>query len=372
MTKVRLEPDHVALGQALPFDLCNERGVILLKNGYVIQSKSQLDRLIEQGTYFEDINDEISKKQPSAEKVSIFFRVGELAGEFIALFDKQTPNYSGVLDIAEQIQKLCELDSDAVLANIQLLKCGKYSLRHSFQSALLAETLLRHLDLPAEIRRYAIAGTLTMNIGMLQLQDALFSKKLELTLEQKRAMIAHTHIATEELGKHGIDHPVWLKVVEHHHEMIDGSGYPRRLQKSDLSIESQVVSLADRYCAMISNRDYRAGLLPNVAANDLLNRQSSTIEPIIAAAFTKEVGSHPPGTVVALANGEVGIVVNRLSNASQPLVRSLRLPSGIRFPEPPKRNTREQAYAIKEAMSPDTVKDFDLAILWSPLQMDEL
>lgn len=372
MTKVRLDQGHVTLGQALPFDLCNERGIILLKYGYVIQSKSQLDRLIEQGTYFEDINDEISKKhQPIAEKVSIFLRVGELAGEFITLFDKQPPDYSGALGIAERIQELCGLDRDAALANIQLLQNGKYSLRHSFEAALLTEILLRHLDRPVEARRYAIAGALTMNIGMLELQDALYSQKMELTLEQKRTMISHPQKAADVLRNAGVDHSAWLEVVAHHHEMIDGSGYPRKLHKNELSIESQVVSLADRYCAMISKREYRAGLLPNVAAGDLMNRQAATIDPVIATAFAKEVGAYPPGTFVSLANGEMGVVVNRLTNASYPLVRSLRSSGGIRYPEPPKRNTREQAFAIKEALGADAAKDFDLANLWSPLQVDQ-
>ncbi len=368
MTKVRLDQGHVTLDKALPFDLCNERGIILLKNGFVIRSKSQLDRLIEQGTYFEDINDEFSKKlPPAAEKISVFLRVKEVSAEFISLIDKQNPDYAGTLDIAGKIQELCELDSDAVLANIQLLTNGKYSLRHSFETALLTEILLRNLNRPVEIRRYAISGALTMNIGMLELQDVLYSQKIELTLEQKRTMISHPLIATEALRKAGIDHSAWLEVVGHHHEMIDGSGYPIKLYKNELSIESQVVSLADRYCAMISKREYRAGLLPNIAANDLMNRQSATIDPLIAAAFAKEVGAYPPGTVVTLANSEMGVVVNRLSNASHPLVRSLRSSSGIRYPEPPKRNTREQAFAIKEALNPDSAKDFDLSILWSPL-----
>jgi HD-GYP domain-containing protein (c-di-GMP phosphodiesterase class II) len=202
-------------------------------------------------------------------------------------------------------------------------------------------------------------------------QDDLYSQKIELTLDQKRTMIAHPHIATEKLRNAGIDQPVWLQVVAHHHEMIDGSGYPKKLTQNELSIESQAVSLADRYCAMVAKREYRAGLLPNVAANNLLNRQASTIDPAIAAAFAKEVGNYPPGTVVLLANGEMGVVVGQLSNATYPLVRSLRSPSGIRFPESPKRNTREQAFAIKEALSPEAAKAFDLAVLWSPLLLDK-
>lgn len=369
MTKVRLEYGLITVEQPLPFNLFDEDGRLLLKHGYTFQDQDQLDRLIERGVFFDEVIDEAPLRQPAAESMHVYSLVGELACTFENLLDKKTPDYGDVLDIAGRIQQLCELDSDAALANILLQKAGRYSLRHSFHTAVMTEILLRSLDRPAEARRHAIAGALTMNACMLELQDELYSQNTPLTLDQKRAIIAHPQAGCSVLREQGIDHPVWLDVVENHHEMIDGSGYAKRLLKDDLSIESQGVSLADRYCAMVSERKHRAGLLPSIAAKDLLSRQSATIEPALAAAFIKEVGVYPPGTVVSLVNGEMAVVVQRLLNPEQPMVRSLRSSTGFRYSEPPKRITSGTVHAIKEVLSADKAEDFDLAILWQPVPL---
>lgn len=372
MAKVRLGYGHVALGQPLPFDLFDEHETVLLKQGYVIPSESQLDRLIERGVFFEEVADRASQQQQAAEaeKVSVYSRVAELAQSFEGLIGGEAPDYRGALWIARQIQELCGLDSDAALANIQLEKTTRYSLRHSFHTAVLTEILLRRLEREPETRCHAVAGALTMNVCMLELQDSFYRQNAPLTIEQKRSIVAHPQLATRVLRDQGIDHPVWLDVVEHHHEMIDGSGYAKRLGRDALSIESQGVSLADRFCALVSEREYRPGLLPGMAAKDLLGRQAATIDPVLADAFLKEVGCYPPGTVVALVNGEVGVVVKRLLNPAQPLVRSLRSANGIRYPEPPKRVTSKAAYAIKEELNSDIAKDFEVAVLWQSVEAD--
>ena len=372
MAKVRLEHGHVVLDQPLPFDLVDAQGRVWLKYGYLIKSQGQLDRLIEREIFFEEIIDEDQRKQMQAkESVSVFLRVSELADDFGRLFASDVVNHKEALNIAELIQELCELDGDAALANIQLNKSGRYALRHSFHAAVLAEMLLRSLGHPREVRCHAVAGALTMNIGMLALQDALYEQNTPLTLDQKRALVTHPLLAVKTLREQGIDHPAWINVVEHHHEMIDGSGYPKRLSGSELCIESQAVSMADRYCAMVSERKYRPGILPNMVAQNLLTRQAATVDPRIASAFLKEVGSYPPGTLVALANGEVGVVVRRLLNLDQPMVRSLRSPRGIRYDTPPKRVASGSVFAIKEALAAEVIKDFDWATLWQQVQAEE-
>lgn len=371
MAKVRLGYGHVTLGQALPFDLTDEHGRALLKHGYIIRSEDQLDRLIERGVFFERVVNEERQQAQTAEKASVYSRVCELADTFAGLIDREQPDYGSVPDIAAGIQTLCEQDSDAALACTLLRKNGRYALRHSFHAAVLTEILLKRLQHPAEDRRYAVAGALTMNMCMLELQDALYRQNTPLTLEQKRAIVTHPLTATAALREQGIDHPVWLRVVEHHHEMIDGSGYARKLFKNDLCIESQTVSLADRFCAMVSEREYRRGLPPGAAVKELLGRQAATIAPELADVFRKEVGCYPPGSVVFLVNSEMGVVVRRLLNPEQPLVRSLRSASGVRYPDPPKRATSKHAFAIREELDADAAKDFDMALLWQQMAQDE-
>ncbi|OGS90319.1 MAG: hypothetical protein A2Z95_02845 [Gallionellales bacterium GWA2_60_18] len=370
MAKVRLGYGHVTLGQPLPFELVDAHGRVLLKHGYIIRDEDQLGRLIERGVFFDRVVDEEKQQVQAVEKTSVFSCVCELADAFAGLLDKEKPDYGGVPAIAENIQMLCEKDSDAALACILLRKKGRYALRHSFHAAVLTELLLKRLQHPVEDRRYAVAGALTMNMCMLELQDALYHQNVPLTLEQKRAIVTHPLTAAAVLREQGIAHPVWLKVVELHHEMIDGSGYARKLLKNDLCIESETVSLADRFCAMVSEREYRRGLPPGAAVKDLLGRQAATITPELADAFRKEVGCYPPGSVVTLVNSEMGVVVKRLLNPMQPLVRSLRAASGVRYPDPPKRATSKQAFAIKEELDADAAKDFDLVLLWQQMAQD--
>ncbi len=369
MEKIRLTHGRVGFGEPLPFALFDGHGRLMLKLGQIIPSQDLLDRLIERGVFFDEIFEEVEQKV--TEKTPVFLRLSELAADFESLIVQDTPDYSRILEISTSIQYLCGLDADAALANVQLQVIGRHSIRQSFRAAVMTEVLLKRLDRPEDVRRYAISGALTMNIGMLDLQDILYSQSAPLTDDQKRIIIMHPQVAIQALQKQGIEHPVWLEVVGHHHEMIDGSGYPKRLLKSDLSTESQVVSLADRYCAMVCGREYREGLLPSVAAKELLGRQSATIEPALTAVFLKELGIYPPGTIVSLANGEIAVVVKRLLKSEFPMVRSLRSAHGVRYSEPPKRITSTPAYTITEALRVDVTKGFDLGLLWPPVQLGD-
>ncbi|RTL54402.1 MAG: HD domain-containing protein, partial [Rhodocyclaceae bacterium] len=372
MARVRLGYGHVTVGRPLPFNIMDEGGRILLSHGYVIASQDQLDRLIEREVYFDRIEEDAPAASESIEKVSIYLRTAAIANDFHALFGNAEahPDYRKIPAFAQRIQEICELDCDPAMACILLHKTDRYSLRHSFSSAILTEVLLKQLGVGTEDRRQAVAGALTMNVAMLALQDTLYHQNAPLEAEQKRNVVMHPAAAAAILRQQGIDHPIWLDVVEHHHEMIDGSGYAKRLKGESLSLPAQVVSLADRYCAMVSERGYRPASLPSVAAKELLTRQGATIETTLAAQFIREVGIYPPGTVVSLANGEVAVVVKRTLNPASPVARALRAPSGVRHATPPKRLTSKPAYAIKEVLGCELAKDFDLSMLWPPAQLE--
>lgn len=371
MERVRLDYMHLAPGQPLPFELTDAHGRVLLKHGYVIRDEAQIERLVERGVYFEAPEDAASQQQPADETRPPQVCGSELFDAYVCLVDSTPPDCAGVADIAGSLQAFCETHADMALACTLLQRAGCYSLRHSFHTAILSEMLLKRLGRPAEERCQAIAGALTMNLCMRALQDELYAQNIPLTIEQKRTMIAHPQSAAQMLREQGIADPVWLEVVENHHEMVDGSGYAKRLLKTSLGIGSQAVSLADRFCALVSARGYRAGIPPSVAIKNLLERQSATIDPLLSAAFVKEIGLYPPGTLVLLASGEVGLVVRRLLNPAHPLVRALRAVSGVRFDVPPKRITSKPAHAIKEALDTDAVKKFDIEVLWQAMSMDE-
>lgn len=374
----------MTVGVPLPFDVFDDEGQLLLRKGFVIESTQQLERLCERGLYSDAA--EVRRREGAhgsdpetrrvTARVSVFAMLGEAARQLEALLCavQPAPTFAaGILDVARLLQNSCELESDPALAHILLVRKARYSLRQSLNVAILTEILLKQLGRSESERLPAVAGALTMNIVMFDLQDALYQRNDPLTAEQRRQILEHPLAAERLLRARSIADAAWLEVVAQHHEMVDGSGYPAKLQGSDLRQEAQVVSLADRYCAMVSERAYRPGTLPNAALRDIFLKQGAAIDALLAAILVKEIGIYPPGTVVALANGEVALVLKRTLNANQPIVRALRTVSGTRHAEPPKRQTSKPAYAVKEVRQARTLGfDIDCEKLWAPTLTDAL
>jgi hypothetical protein len=84
----------------------------------------------------------------------------------------------------------------------------------------------------------------------------------------------------------------------------------------------------------------------------------------------REIGIYPPGTVVVLANGEVGLVVRRTLNANHPVVKALFAPLGQKYPAPAKRLTSKPVYEIKNVAGRDKVADIALESLWSDTEVE--
>jgi HD-GYP domain-containing protein (c-di-GMP phosphodiesterase class II) len=369
MARLRLKSGDVSIGKPLPFALMDSGGRTLLSIGYVIPNDSQLERLIERGVFFDAFDDEVGAHQ-LVEHVSVYRLVIAVAEEYQTLL--AVPPDITILPrleaVAGEISKLCALDADAALAFILLHKDARYSIRHAFAAAILTEVLMRELKQSADDVRRAVMGALAMNLCMLELQDDLYRQEVALTLEQKQSIVLHPQRASRLLAECGCTDAALLGIVEDHHETINGAGYARRKKAPDLPLAAQVVSLADRYCAVVSERAYRAATPPNIAARELLSRQAATIDTLLSAHFIKVIGIYPPGAVVTLANGETAVVVRRTLHPVQPVVRSLRSRSGVRYPEPPKRLTSKESFSITDTASPDHLKGVDLASLWPPVE----
>ena len=114
---------------------------------------------------------------------------------------------------------------------------------------------------------------------------------------------------------------LWLKCVLAHHEKIDGTGYPNQLSGEQCPEETQLITLADQFCARLSPRAYRQPLLHQGILRDILLDQGHTVSQEIASLFIKEFGLYPPGVVVQLISGEIGVVVKAGDKTDTPIVQ---------------------------------------------------
>ena len=388
MDNVRLHLDELRVGAPLPFDIYDAQGHSLLRCGVVIQDQDQLERLIERGAYCSAAAAaEIRRMRESAaglllgaqhaarptEKVSVFALLGHARRDYAALFDAPADDSTFAATLRgtmRAIQNACKIDGDAAIASILIARPPRYSMRQAFNVAILSEILLKQLGAAEDERQTALAAALTMNLAILDLMDLMYSHVGPPSPEQKERVMRHPEDAAAELRRRGVSDTAWLDAVAQHHEAFDGSGYPAKRRGSEIARPAQVLALADRYCASITERAHRPGTHPNIALREIFVKHGQAVDPMLAAALIREIGIYPPGAVVVLANNELAVVVRRTLNANHPVVRSLFNPIGKKYPVAPKRLTSKPVYDIKNVAARDKLGDIELESLWSDSQVE--
>jgi HD-GYP domain-containing protein (c-di-GMP phosphodiesterase class II) len=384
MALKKLRWGDIRPGIPLAFDILDADGRLLMRQGSVIQSPEQVQRLIQVGRLLdtsggadasplaaaETSNAGTTQGAGTAERLSSFEILDDVRAQLQPLLMPQPagPEFSeSLLELGRRVRTACEADGDGALASMSVSRTMPYSIRQSCNVAVITELLCRQLDWAPEQSLSAVAAALTMNVSIFALQDALYSHQGPLDATQRAAIDAHPSTAVSALQHAGVADDDWLSAVAQHHEAFDASGYPKRLKGENIMLSARILAIADRYCALISERGYREGTPADVALRKILVAYGPSLDPQLAARLVREVGIYPPGTVVELNNGEIGIVVQRTADARQPIVRAVLNAQGSTLRDFPKRLTSKQAFAVKAAVNRARLgAGFDLASLWHP------
>lgn len=374
----RIEDGQIRAGIPLPCDIHDRAGRLMLRAGQIIPGDHQVARLIEQGIFGDLELDDEAQTAPRADRISVYAKLAELRAAVARELDsadspdRVEPFHVAMAAHAATLSDLCALDADAALGSVLLQREPDYSVRQAVNTAIVTELLLVQRNVDVTTRRAALAAALTMNIGMRSLQNDLYSQPAPLSEDQKAAILAHPVVGARTLKSFGVPDTAWLSTVAQHHELLDGSGYPGGLTGEQVSEFAQVVGLADRYCAMVSERAYRPGTPPNAALREIFLTQGKGVDPVLAAQMVKELGIYPPGALVQLANGESAVVVKRTLNSGQPIVRAVLSGAGLRLPATPKRRTSHPSFAIAQALPHARMPaNLDGASLWAMTAADD-
>jgi hypothetical protein len=177
---------------------------------------------------------------------------------------------------------------------------------------------------------------------MLELQAQMAEQSDPPTTRQRERIRAHPEGAVALLRQAGISDAEWLTTVAQHHEQPTGQGYPHGLVQ--VTEAAQLLRVADVYMAKVSARALRAPMAPIVAMRQLFQQQPG--DPL-AMAMIKAVGIHPPGALVQLQSGEVGVVIRRPTSGTHPLVATLSDSRGQPVTDTHRRNTAEAGQGIQ-------------------------
>jgi putative nucleotidyltransferase with HDIG domain len=160
----------------------------------------------------------------------------------------------------------------------------RYTAGHSAAVAIYARDIATRMSLPEDQRELVHLCGLVHDVGKIGLPAGLLEKPGALSLEERRQMEQHSVIG-ERILKNVDDYSEIAGIVRHHHERVDGNGYPDRLEGEDIPLLARIIAVADAYNAMTSDRPYRDAMPSRVARLRLAQAVESQFDTSVVAAF---------------------------------------------------------------------------------------
>jgi HD-GYP domain-containing protein (c-di-GMP phosphodiesterase class II) len=180
--------------------------------------------------------------------------------------------------------------------------------KNSINTAILSALIAQELRLPHHRIMQIVTGALLHDAGMLRLPRDILDKRGGLSEAERQRMRNHpllTHkIVTKELS-----YPEEVgQIVLQHHERWDGEGYPHHIAGDNIDVGARIVSIADAFEAMVSQKPYRNSMVGYQAMKNILADNSRRFDPEILKSFILTMGVYPIGSIVRLNNGTIARV----------------------------------------------------------------
>jgi HD-GYP domain-containing protein (c-di-GMP phosphodiesterase class II) len=155
------------------------------------------------------------------------------------------------------------------------------------------------------------AAAVLHDMGKVGVPEHILNKPGKLTEAEFEIMKKHVDLGLETLEQTpGISQTV-LQVAGEHHERFEGTGYPKRLKGSDISLLGRMAAIVDVYDALTSNRVYHRGMEPPEALKKLFEWSSHHFDEELVQHFIQAIGIYPVGTLVRLESERLAVVIEQ-------------------------------------------------------------
>lgn len=206
----------------------------------------------------------------------------------------------------------------ALLSLVQIKRADEYTYMHSVAVSALMAQLAKTLGMNEAEQHQAATAGLLHDIGKVGVPNEILNKPGRLTEDEFKAVRNHPRNGHELLARGGEFDEVALDVCLHHHERIDGRGYPDRLNGDQMTRFAKMGAICDIYDAISSNRPYKSAWTPFESLRQMASWGKGHLDPDIFRAFVQSIGVYPVGSIVKLKSNRLAIVteqnINQLRN----------------------------------------------------------
>lgn len=221
-------------------------------------------------------------REVSAWAVVLFFGPAFAAHRFYRLYREEREGAERLKNANERLEHANLSFASALVATLDAR--DRYTAGHSAAVAIYARDIAARMGLSPELQQLAHVAGLVHDVGKVGLPAGLLEKAGPLTLDERRHMEEHSAIGERILAKVD-DYSEIASIVRHHHERVDGGGYPDGLADEEIPLISRILAVADAYNAMTSDRPYRDAMPSRVARLRLAQAVETQFDTSVVAAF---------------------------------------------------------------------------------------
>lgn len=320
--------------EILAQDIMTEYDTLLMSAGIVLR-KEYIHRLIDLGITYIYVEDEYAKGIRKEDITEIMIKE-QCQKEVQETLDKFTCSGSNELEAMKEVAQeiICDLLNDKdILFNVSgVRQKAESAYSHSVNVAALAVFIALKMKISKNKVREIAVGALLHDVGYTYVNTDIKEKSYkDFTDEEKRELRMHVVHGYTAVEKEGWLSGIAKEIIFHHHEHIDGSGYPMHIKGDRIKIGSKIVAVCDAFDRMVYGI-FGEKMKVHEAMEYISANSGKMFDEKVTNFFNQVVAAYPTGTIVVTSTNEIGIVYRQNKGyPARPVIRMLKDSQGKEY-----------------------------------------